>query len=211
MMTEVTAALERLYPSRTWGVADDRAAAGPGAAAEAAALADELAGALDAAVLVRGGGPDELCDFLYVLCVGRPPCAIQVRDHGLAPPPEWRGARLDEAYLRVALSAVAPLAAIQEVTVEVTDHGDGFAIRERTRAGVYSPPLLRRMQRLVATLPAYGIVHVDMGDLAGPPPGFDPGTWPLAYAGTPAIANYLFFPQPATMTSLSWLTGAEGV
>jgi hypothetical protein len=37
-------------------------------------------------VVVRPGGPDEYCDFLYVLCVGRPPCAVQVRDADVPPP-----------------------------------------------------------------------------------------------------------------------------
>src|SRR5690349_1110708 len=98
MMEAVDAALVRLYPTRTWGAPHD--AGGGGAATDAAALADELAGELDAAVFVRAGGPDEHCDFVYVLCVGRPPCAVQVRDADVPPPAEWQGARLDEHYLR---------------------------------------------------------------------------------------------------------------
>lgn len=221
MLEAVDEALERLYPSRTWGVpahglaavagADAETAATSGAAAEAAALADELAGALDAAVFVRPGEPDESCDFLYVLALGRPPCAVQVRDHGVAPPAEWRGGPpVSEVYLRVALSTLARMAVVQEVAVDVEADGSGWLIRETPRAGVYSAPLLRRMQRLVSVLPAYDILHLDLGDISGPPPGFDPGHWPALYAGTPAVTNYLFFPQPATMVSTTWLPDAGG-
>ncbi|HVK74263.1 MAG TPA: hypothetical protein VM734_13125 [Kofleriaceae bacterium] len=206
MMDAVEAALAHLYPSRTWGAPGELATGvGAGAAGEAGALADELASELDAAVFVRPGGADEHCDYLYVLCVGRPPCAVQVRDAGVPPPAEWRGARVDEHYLRIALSTLTRMAAVQEVAVDAEDDGEGYVIRERARAGVYSAPLLRRFQRLVAILPAYDILHVDMGEIAGPPPGFDPGPWPALYAGVPAYANYLFYPQPTTMTVTTWV------
>ena len=73
-----------------------------------------------------------------------------------------------------------------------------------TRAGVYDAPLLHRMQKLVAVLPASDLLHVDFGEIAHAPPGFHAGAWPdLFGAGvaTPAIANYLFSPQPTTMIS----------
>ena len=40
---------------------------------------------------------------------------------------------------------------------------------------------------------------------AGPPPDFDAGAWPGLYAGTPAIVNYLFFAEPATMATTTWI------
>jgi hypothetical protein len=130
---------------------------------------------------------------------------VQVRDAGVPPPAEWRRTRVDEQYLRVALSTVSRMAAVQEVALDITDADDGYVIRERARAGVYSAPLLRRFQRLVAILPAYDILHVDMGEIAGPPPGFYPGTWPTLFVGAPAIANYLFYPQPTTMATSTWI------
>lgn len=206
MLEAVDEALARLYPSRTWGVPSQGLPPVHGADGETAALADELASELDAAVFVRPGEPEESCDFLYVLCLGRPPCAVQVRDHGVAPPAEWRGGPpISEVYLRVALSTLTRMAVVQEIAVQVEADGDGWLMRETPRAGVYSAPLLKRLQRLVSILPAYDILHVDMGDISGPPPGFDPGTWPALYAGTPSITNYLFFPQPATMVSTTWL------
>ncbi len=206
MMESVEEALARLYPTRTWGARDDRAVGDdPGAAEDAAAIADELAAELDAAVIMRTGGPDEYCDFLYVLCVGRPPCAVQVRDADVPAPAEWRGARIEEHYLRVALSTITRMAAVQEVSITVADEGDGYVIRERARAGVYAAPLLRRFQRLVSIFPAYDILHVDMGEIAGPPPGFAAGPWPDLYVGAPSIANYLFYPQPTTMAVTSWV------
>jgi hypothetical protein len=220
MLEAVDAALARLYPSRAWGQPRD-GQPGAGADLEAAALVDDLAQELDAAVFLRPGDPDGHCDFLYILCVGRPPCGVQVRDHGVPAPAEWRdaavaagaepgpggtrGPRVTESYLRVALSSLARMAVVQEVALEVSADGDGWLMRESPRAGVYSAPLLRRFQRLVSIFPAYDILHVDMGDISGPPPDFEPGAWPALYAGTPAITNYLFFPQPATMVSTTWL------
>lgn len=225
MLGEVDAALARLYPTRTWGEVDDDARA-PDVITddEGAALAEELAGALDAATFWRPAGladdlvdVDDGCDAIWVLCVGRTPCIVQVRDFGVAPPAEWAIAAgpIREVYLRVVLSPLARLAAVQEVVVEAEragpgprddddggDDGGGWLVRERPRAGVYDAPLLRRMQRLVATLPAYGLTHVDFGDISAPPPGFDPGAWPALYgAPAPAVANYLFFAPPATMAT----------
>ncbi len=206
MLEAVDDALARLYPSRTWGVPAASPRHSGGSDAEGTALVEELALELDAATFLRAGDPDEHCDFLYILCVGRPPCAIQVRDQGVPPPAEWRGGvPLSEAYLRVALSSLTRMAVVQEVTVDVSGDDAGWLIRERPRAGVYSAPMLRRFQRLVAILPAYDILHVDLGDISAPPPGFDAGDWPSLYVGTPTITNYLFFPQPATMVSTTWL------
>ena len=51
------------------------------------------------------------------------------------------------------------------------------SIRESPRAGVYDAPLLTRMQKLVAILPAYDLLHVDFGEIAHAPPGFHAGAW----------------------------------
>ena len=203
MMASVDETLAHLYPTRVWGPPAGRL--GHAAADEAAGLADELASALDAATVLVAGDALAHCDFVYVLCVGRPPCAIAVRDAGVPVPPEWRGGEVHEAYLRIALSRLCPMAAVQEVVVDAFDEHGGVVVREAARAGVYSAPLLRRMQRLVATLPAYGVVHVDTGEIAGPPPGYAAGAWSALYAGVPSIANYLFQPQPLTMTTTTWV------
>ena len=91
MMASVDQALEQLYPTKTWGEADDVAAGGL-TRDELDGLADELASTLGAATFVREGGDDEPCDFIYILCLGRAPCIVQVRDHGVAIPDEWRTA-----------------------------------------------------------------------------------------------------------------------
>ena len=194
--------LARLYPTRTWGELDDAAIDGV-APGDVAALADELATELDAATFVAPGGEHEPCDRIYVLAVGRPPCALQVRDHGVAPPAEWTGP-IHEQYLRISLSQLARVAAVQQVAVDVEPAEDGFVIRERPRPGVFDAPFLRRMQRLVAVLPAYDLVHLDFGEIAGPPPGFAPGAWPDTWlADAPSIWSYLFSPEPAaTITTL---------
>ena len=208
MIASVDRALERLYPTRTWGEPDDAALAGPDSD-EIAALADELAGELNAATFVRSGSDDEPCDYIYVLCMGRSPCAIQVRDHGVPAPAEWAGGgAIHELYLRVVISQRARVAAVQQVAVELAAAPHGFVISERPRAGVYDAPLLPRMQKLVAILPAYELLHVDFGEIAHAPPGYRAGAWRELFGGDPAIANYLFYPQPTTMVATGFISGA---
>jgi hypothetical protein len=197
MLAAVDRTLAELYPTRTWGEAREVLGAGI-SREELAALADELASVLDAATFVREGDDSEACDFLYVLCMGRTPCVVQVRDHGV--PPDVENA--DELYLRVAVSQRARIAAVQQVAIELRD---GRFVRERPRAGVYDAPLLPRMQKLVATLPAYDLLHVDFGEIAHAPPGYHAGAWRELYGGEPAIANYLFYAQPTTLIVTSVL------
>lgn len=220
MMASVEQALEQLYPTRTWGEPDDHEITGP-PADEIAALADELASTLGAATFVRAGGDDEPCDYIYVLCLGRTPCIVQVRDHGVAVPAEWyaidgvgshagdgddgRGAAIRELYLRLVVSQRARVAAVQQVAIDLVRAPSGFLVREQPRAGVYDAPLLHRMQKLVATLPAYELLHVDFGEIAHAPPGYHAGTWRELFGGEPSIANYLFYPQPTTMTATGFI------
>jgi len=208
MLAEVDHVLAHLYPSRTWGESDEREYADPPTPEELAALADDLASELNAATFVRPGDDSEPCDYLYVLCMGRAPCAVQVRDEGVPVPTEWHGVpRLDELYLRIVISHRARIAAVQQVAIAVTaDGAGGFVVREAPRAGVYDAPLLPRMQKLVAIVPAYDLLHVDFGEIAHPPDGFHAGGWPDLYgAPAPAIANYLFYPQPTTMVATAHL------
>jgi len=199
MMTDVEGALERLYPSRTWGEADDAEVVGL-PADELAGLADELAAELAAATFVRLGDDDEPCDYIYVLCLGRTPCIVQDVE------------RVDEMYLRLVISHRARVAACQQVAVTLVRSPDGgLLVRESPRAGVYDAPLLPRMQKLVAVLPAYDLLHVDFGDIAHAPPGFQAGAWRELFAGDPSIANYLFYPQPTTMITTTPIDPAPGM
>jgi hypothetical protein len=50
---------------------------------------------------------------------------------------------------------------------------------------------------LVAILPAYGITHLDFGEISAAPPDFDAGAYPALYGQAPHVSNYLFFPQPS--------------
>ncbi|MDB4959185.1 MAG: hypothetical protein JWO36_6754 [Myxococcales bacterium] len=205
MMASVDQALEALYPTKTWGEAADDQVRGL-THDELAGLADELASTLGAATFVREGGDDEPCDFIYVLCMGRTPCIVQVRDHGVAPPAEWATSdAIEELYLRLVVSQRAPIAAVQQVGVDLIRAETGWLVRERPRAGVYDAPLLPRMQKLVATLPGYDLLHVDFGEIAHAPPGFQAGSWRDLFAGDPSIANYLFYPQPTTMIATSFV------
>lgn len=204
-MDSVDRALADLYPTKTWGEPDDALASGL-SREDLAAIADELASELKAATFVREGNEDEPCDFIYVLCMGRAPCIVQVRDHGVPAPAEWADVdAIEELYLRLVVSQRAPVAAVQQVGVDLHRGDGGWLVRERPRAGVYDAPLLPRMQKLVATLPAYGLLHVDFGEIAHAPPGFAPGIWRDMFGGDPSIANYLFYPQPTTMVATSFV------
>jgi hypothetical protein len=197
MLASVDHALEQLYPSRTWGEPSaDIEAMAPD---ELDALAEELATELRAATFVKHGGDDEPCDYIYVLCVGRTPCAIQARDFGVDLGEVTEPIR--EQYLRVVISHRARVAAVQQVAIELDPAGDDFIVREAPRAGVYDAPLLARMQKIVAILPAYELLHVDFGEIAHAPAGYHAGAWRELFGGEPAIANYLFYPQPTTMIS----------
>jgi hypothetical protein len=209
MMGTVEQALADLYPTRTWGEAEDAAEIAALPPEELAGLAEELATELRAATFVRHGGDDEACDYIYVLALGRAPCVVQVRDHGVELPDEWRSTdAIEELYLRVVVSHRARVAAVQQVAIDLVRTDDGFLVRERPRAGVFDAPLLARMQKLVAILPAYDLTHLDFGDIAHAPPGFHAGEWRALYGADPSIANYLFYAQPTTMITTTYLPGA---
>lgn len=209
MMSAVDSALETLYPSKTWGEPDEQVAFSlrPDPT-DLDGLAEELALELKAATFVRLGGDDEPCDYIYTLCLGRTPCIVQVRDHDVPVPAEWSpGTGVNELYLRLCVSHRTPMAVLQQVAMEATYQDGAVVIREAPRAGVYDAPLLSRMQRAVAILPAYGLLHVDFGEIAGPASGYAGGEWPALFGNgvkQPAIANYLFFPQPPTMVSMAY-------
>lgn len=208
MFQDIDRALGLLYPTRTWGQPDDAARFGAGIGEDDGhALADELARALKAATFFRPGEPEEYCDYIYVLCLGREPCLVQMRDGEVPVPDEIRDqvrgrgpeVLVQEQYLRVCLSHMTRMAGVQQTAMELHCMDGSFLVREIPRPGVYDAPLLHRFQRLVALLPAYDIVHVDFGEISAPPEGFDPGAYAHLYGGLPHTANYLFFPQPSNM------------
>ncbi len=206
MLEIVEQVMTRLYPTRRWGEPDDAARFGAGIDEEdGQALADDLARELDAATFFRRGSAEEYCDYIYVLCLGREPCLVQVRDGEVPVPQEiGDGDVIREQYLRVCLSSMARLAGVQQTAIELERSGDEVVIREAPRAGVYDAPLLRRFQRLVALFPAYDILHVDFGEISAPPEGFDPGDYVERYGvAAPHRANYLFYPQPSTTEVIS--------
>jgi hypothetical protein len=205
--------LGRLYPDRRWGEIDDgaRFRAGIGEA-EGRRLARRMASVLEAPTYFRPGEDDSLSDMIYVLCVGRAPGLVELRDaealDGLD------GDHLRERYLRVALSSVARVGALQEVSFEL-DRDDGtFVVRELPRDGVYDPILLRRTQRLIELLVESDVAYIDFGLLAKPPDGYLAGFSDDAYReayGQPArTVNYLFYPQPSTVVGVTCVPARLG-
>lgn len=201
MFQGLGAALERLYPSRRWGEPDDLVRFDGGICEhDGAALAEELAQALDASTFYREGSEEEYCDYIYVQCVGREPNLIQIRDgHAPLPGELAPGDGVNEQYLRVCLSNMARFAGVQQTAMDLRWSDDEAFIIESPRPGVYDAPLLHRFQRLVAIFPAYNITHLDFGEISAPPANFDSGDYAALYGTEPHTANYLFYPQPSNM------------
>ena len=208
MFAAMDEVLGRLYPTRRWGERDEQAAFRAGVTGQGPVLADRLAATLQALALFRPGSAHEYCDFVYVLCFGRTPSLIELRE-GTAPL-EAGEAHVDELYLRVALSSVAPFAAVQQVAMSLQRLESGeLVIAEAPRTGVFDPVLLPRFQKLVAVLAELGIRHIDFGEITQPPSGFDAGDYGDMYGGAPALANYFFYPQPASAITTT-VVGACG-
>jgi hypothetical protein len=204
MMAAIDEAMARLYPSQRWGERDEASGFRSGIPQGlGASLAERLAPALGTLTLYRPGGAEEYCDFVYVLCFGRQPSVLEVRE-GIAGAGTLLAAAGDgeggvsELHLRVALSTLAPFAAVQQVALSARRASDGVVCVEAPRSGVFDAVLLPRLQKLVAVLAALDIRHLDFGDLTQPPPGFDGGDYPSRYGASAALVNYLFFPQPAS-------------
>jgi len=216
MFEAIDDALARLYPTRRWGERDDLAALEEGIAREEGeALAGEVARRMGTAVVFRPGEPEEWCDYVYVLCLGRTPCIAELRaslELDALDPNGVSGARehwpegvedggaegLEELYLRVALSSVARFAGVQEVAMTMRRQDDELLVTETARSGVFNPILLPRLQALVACLARADIRHLDFGEIVEAPEGFDPGDHAIRFGAAPVIANYLFYPQSPT-------------
>lgn len=199
--------IARVYPTRTWGRPDDEARFGTGVrGSEVRRLARSLSVACKAPTFVRDGGDEDLCAFVYVLCVGRTPSLLDVRD-GVAPLDFGSGEeRVRERYLRVALSSVARLATVQEVAFELDRHPSGeVELRELPRPGVYDPVLLKRMRAVVDLLTASDLVHVDFGLVDRPLSDADVGEYESRYAAQPHLVNWLFYAAPVTTASTTLL------
>lgn len=206
MLAAVDDALARLYPTRRWSERDEAAAFGAGVSAgEGAAVARALASRLKALAIHLPGTADETCDYVYVLCVGRTPSVVE-RLLGLIDRLDDDAEPVEELYLRVALSTVARFAGVQQVAMRAARDDEGhLVITEAPRTGVFDPVLLKRFQTLVAVLAEHDVRHLDFGEILEAPAGFDPADYADRYGGLPAVANYLFFPQPASAVTTTIL------
>src|SRR5262245_30122312 len=108
--------IARIYPvdgpgGRAWGRLDDEARFGAGVRpGEVRRLAQALSVATRAPTFVREGGDDDLCAFIYILCVGRAPGLLDVRDERVPVDLGLGEERVRERWLRVALSSVSRMA-----------------------------------------------------------------------------------------------------
>jgi hypothetical protein len=209
MFAAIDEMLARLYPTKRWDERDDEAAFRTGVGVgDGQALARTLAARLKALAVFRPGTAEEYCDYVYVLCLGRTPSLLEMRE-GLVPAAAPESDFIDELYLRVALSSIARCAGVQQVAMRLERAPDGApVITEVPRTGVFDPVLLKRFQSLVAALAEHDIRHLDFGELTGPPDGFDPGDYAQRYSGQPVVANYLFYPQPCSAVTTTILPAA---
>ena len=192
--------LRAVYSSGRWGELDDEVAFGRGYDLSATSrLARSIAAASRAPIEIVPGNDGDLCHFLYMLCVGRQPSLIELREHGGVPEEEF----LTEQYLRVVVSTIAKVASVQETSVVWKD---GTLI-ETCRPGVYDPKLLKRMRAIVATIEADGLEHLDFG-LVDKPSELLHGDYTERYGCEPKLVNYLYYAQPVDTASYSFL--AEG-
>jgi hypothetical protein len=201
--------LGTIYPSRRWGAPDDAARWRRGLPERDARRLQRAASAtLRAPTFFRTGQDDESCDYIYVLCVGRQPSLLELREAQTLQMPE--GDAIRERYLRVALSAMGRVAAVQEVAFNLDLEGDLYVLREQPRDGIYDPILLERTRRLVALLVEWELTYLDFGLLMKPPsvylPGFHEGDYGERYEQQPVrTVNCLFYPQPPTMIDTSFI------
>jgi hypothetical protein len=194
-----------IYPDRTWGRPDDERRFGAGVRPrEAQRLARALSAVTRAPVFYRAGGPDDLCDFVWILCLGREPALLDVRD-GLRAPEVMAGERVRERYLRVALSTVGRVAAVQEVAMELDHEGGDLVIRELPQPGVYDATLLKRMRAVVDLLEASDLEHLDFGLVDVPYPDARAGEYVERFGVEPTLVNFLFYAAPARTSSVTVL------
>lgn len=229
MFAAIEAILAGLHPDRRWDHRDEAVALDAGIGPEEGRrLAATIAARLDVATRFVPGEADEWCDYIYVLCLGRAPSIIDLREGGLG-----AGARvqadadsdadsdgsdaalddvadeaLDDHYLRLALSSVARVVGVQEISMRLRQRDGASFVTEQVRAGVFDPFLLPRFQALVALLAETDLRHLDFGELVEPPPGFDGGGYADRFGMEPAVANYLFSPRPLASRITSLVDGA---
>src|SRR5262249_53510136 len=135
MFAAIDEALRHLYPSRRWAERDEEAGFGAGVGpGEGAAIARTIAARCQALAIHRPGTPDETCDCIYVLCVGRPPSLLELReglgDAGAEGAAGDHVGDVQELYLRIALSSVVRFAAVQEVAMHASREDGALLVTE---------------------------------------------------------------------------------
>ena len=194
------AAIDRVYPDRTWGLLDDEARFGAGVRRrEAQRLGRAMAEVLRAPTFFRAGGEDDLCDFIYVLCLGRAPALIEVRE-GRGEP---ESAHIEERYLRVCLSSVARLGAVQEVELTLDDGPEGAVVTEAPRAGVFDPTLLQAHAQAHGAARGVGHLAHRLRPARQAAEPSAPGEYVDRFGVPPKLANFLFYADPPTTASIT--------
>lgn len=206
------ALVQKLYPSRVFGesaLLDDNEARME--LPEVIRLASQLSTALRVPAYVLPGGDADHCAFIYLLCLGREPSVLELRE-GLQGDFQLEADTLRERYLRIACSSLGRLACVQEVALELSvrdsDCPTGMAmIREIPMPGVFTPQLLKRFQKTVDFLQAHDVEHLDMGllDVDAASFGLLPGEYEGEFGTPPALLNYLFYAAPVQTVTTTFV------
>ena len=187
--------MRAVYPDRTWGRPDDEARFRAGIRErEARGLGRSIATAAKAPTYFRAGGPDDLCHYVWVLCLGREPAlARRARRPGARPRPitcasaicasicrRWRGSRPSRRWRS---SSIAPATA-------------GCCASCRSRASTTPSCSSACAPSSISSRPATSSTSTS-GSSTRPIPDATAGEYVERYGVEPALVNFLFYAQPA--------------
>jgi hypothetical protein len=213
--------LPRLYPTATWGELSAAQARrlGPSPTLRREA-ARRVGAAIDRQPLLWSGDADDLCDHLWLprrrgqSCVlpgllQQDPAALGRLGSGPFP-----GEVLEEQYLCISLSTVAPLAQGRQVLLRATPDEDGSGLSVEMPPGTNIREAASKvLERTIArTLDELGISYLDWRLTESPPPDHRSGRYSELHGlDAPPLSAYLFSPQRNDIAVSVWLGPAGGV
>ena len=199
MFETIDGVLSAHYPSKRWHERQDVIFEGSDEySPDLARLTDMIGKELKAITIARSGGDRDLCDYIDVLCFGREPSLLQCKELGLPIPEELEADGMSkEIYLRICLSHLGSLAAVQQFEVDAEFVDGQWSVVENIRAGVFDAPLLKRMRGVVKILRSFGLTMLDFGDIAEPLEGYDGSQFFQEFGKKAETVNYLFYGTPS--------------
>lgn len=202
MFATIDGVLSANYPTKRWHEREDLSFEGSDEySPDLDRLTDMIGKELKAVAIAREGGERDLCDYIDVLCFGREPSVLQCKELDLPIPEELEhDGKSREMYLRICLSHLGSLAAVQQFEIDAECVDGQWSVVEKIRAGVYDAPLLKRMRAVVKLLRSEGLTMLDFGDIAEPLEGYDGSEFFNEFGKKAETVNYLFYGTPSQET-----------